>query len=231
MRSAIPVFIDITHGKIQDVAVLDLIMPEPGCYIVMDKGYTDFGRLYRLHQALSFFVIRAKANLQFRRRYSHWVDKTTGVRSDQTILLTEPKTVQKYPDALRRVSYYAADIDKRFIFLTNNFIASAQTISDLYRYRWQIELFFKWIKQHLRIKRFFGTTSNSVKTQIWIAIGVYVLLAIIKKRLDLKHSLYTILQVLSLTLFEKMPISSAFSRYQRQMSLDQLSNQLPLFDI
>ncbi len=229
LHGSIPVFIHITDGKVHDVNVLDLLVPEPGAYIVMDRGYLDFERLYQLHQLLSFFVIRAKANLQFQRRYSHPVDKATGVRSDQTIMLTGPKSSQLYPTALRRVSYYSAEMDKRLVFLTNNFSLPSPTVAALYRCRWQVELFFKWIKQHLRIKRFYGTSDNSVKTQIWIAVGVYVLIAIIKKKLGLPHSLYTILQILSLTLFEKMPISSLFSEVDDSMVMHASANQLELF--
>jgi DDE family transposase/uncharacterized protein DUF4372 len=229
LHGAIPVFIHITEGKVHDVNVLDLLLPEPGAYIVMDRGYLDFERLYQLHQLLSFFVIRAKANLQFQRRYSHPVDKSSGVRSDQTIILTGPKSSRLYPTALRRVSYYSAEMDKRLVFLTNNFSLPSPTVAALYRCRWQVELFFKWIKQHLRIKRFYGNSDNSVKTQIWIAVGVYVLIAIIKKRLGLAHSLYTILQILSLTLFEKMPISSLFSEVDDSMVMDGSANQLELF--
>ena len=229
LHGSIPVFIHITDGKVHDVNVLDLLLPEPGAYIVMDRGYLDFERLYQLHQLLSFFVIRAKANLQFQRRYSHPVDKSTGVRSDQTIVLTGPKSSQLYPTALRRVSYYSAEMDKRLVFLTNNFSLPSPTVAALYRCRWQVELFFKWIKQHLRIKRFYGNSDNSVTTQIWIAVGVYVLIAIIKKRLGLAHSLYTILQILSLTLFEKMPILSLFSEVDDSMAMDASANQLELF--
>lgn len=206
LRGSIPVFIDITHGKVHDVSVLDELVYEPGAYIVMDRGYLDFERLFRLQKAASYFVIRAKHNLQFRRRYSHLVDKSTGVLSDQTIVLTGPKSSQLYPAPLRRVSYYAADIDKKFVFLTNNFDLASPKVAALYHCRWQVELFFKWVKQHLRIKRFFGTSANSVKIQVWIAVTTYVLVAILKKHLHLPHTLYTILQVLSLTLFEKTPI-------------------------
>ena len=230
LQGAIPVFIDVTDGKVHDVKVLDLLLPEPGAYIIMDRGYLDFARLYQLQQALSFFVIRAKHNLQFQRRYSHPVDKTTGVRSDQTIVLTGPKSSTLYPLPLRRVSYYAAELDRRFVFLTNNFVVPSHTVAALYRCRWQVELFFKWIKQHLRIKRFLGTSANSVKTQIWIAVAVYVLIAIIKKQLGLPHRLYTILQILSLTLFEKIPISSLFARFDHTTGLSVSSNQLTLFD-
>jgi len=197
----------------------------------MDRGYLDFERLYRLHQALSFFVIRAKRNLQFQRRYSHPVEKSTGVKSDQTILLTGPKTSEIYPDPIRRISYYSEEIDKRLIFLTNDFSAPACAIAALYRYRWQVELFFKWIKQHLRIKRFFGTSENSVKTQIWIAVSVYVLIAIMKKQLGLKQNLYTILQILSLTLFDKTPISYLFAGVPAEYEMMNSDNQLLLFDI
>jgi hypothetical protein len=214
---------------VHDVNVLDVLVPELGAYLIMDRGYLDFARLYQLHQALSFFVIRAKSNLQFQRRYSHAVDKTTGAGSDQTIVLTGPKTSTLYPVALRRVSHYAADIDKRFVFLSNNFAVPAPTIAALYHCRWQVELFFKWIKQHLRIKRFFGTSANSVKTQIWIAVSVYVLVAIIKKQLRLPHALYTILQILSLTLFEKTQISSLFSRFDHATDFLAPPNQLTLF--
>jgi hypothetical protein len=231
IQGAIPVFIDITDGKVHDVNVLDILIPEAGSYIVMDRGYLDFERLYRLHQALAFFVIRAKRNLQFQRRYSHPVEKSTGVRSDQTVLLTGLKTSMIYPDPIRRISYYSVEIDKRFIFLTNDFSAPACTIAALYRYRWQVELFFKWIKQHLRIKRFFGTSENSVKTQIWIAVSVYVLIAIMKKQLGLKQNLYTILQILSLTLFDKTPISCLFAGVQTENETMNPDNQLLLFNI
>jgi hypothetical protein len=229
LQGAIPVFIHVSHGKTHDVSALDLLSVEPGAYVIMDRGYLDFARLYRLHQGLCFFVIRSKNNLQFRRRCSHPVDLATGMRSDQTIVLTGPKSATLYPDSLRRIRFYAADIDKRFTFLTNNFAIPAPTVAALYRCRWQVELFFKWIKQHLRIKRFYGTTPNSVKTQVWIAVAVYVLVAIAKKRLALPHSLYQILQVLSLTLFEKMPISQLFSRIDESMLMDDPSNQLNLF--
>jgi hypothetical protein len=229
LRGSIPAFIDITHGKVHDTAVLDQLLYEPGTFIVMDRGYLDFERLYALHHAAAFFVIRSKGNLQFRRRYSHSVDKGTGVRSDQTIALIGPKTSLLYPIALRRVTYYAADIDKRFVFLTNNFALASHTVAALYHCRWQVELFFKWIKQHLRIKRFLGTSANSVKTQVWIAVAAYALVAIVKKILHLPHSLYTILQIFSLTLFEKIPISSLFQRFDVAMELPMINNQLTLF--
>ena len=231
IHSSIPVFIDITHGKVHEVNVLDTLTLEPGSFLVMDRGYLDFARLYTLHQALAFFVTRAKSNLQFRRQYSHSVDRSSGVRSDQTGILTGPLTSTLYPVALRRVTYYSVETAKRFVFLTNNFSVTPLTVASLYRSRWQIELFFKWIKQHLRIKRFFGTSVNSVKTQIWIGVSVYVLIAIIKKRLGLKHSLYTILQILSLSLFEKKPIKSLFEDYDLQIEITDSPNQLNLWEI
>jgi hypothetical protein len=231
IHSSIPVFIDITHGKVHDVNVLDILTAEPGSFLVMDRGYLDFRRLYKLHQALAFFVVRAKSNLQFRRRYSYPVDKTSGVRSDQTGFVTGPLTSTLYPVLLRRVTYHSLETDKHFIFLTNNFSVTSLTIAGLYRKRWQIELFFKWIKQHLRIQRFFGTTANSVKTQIWIGVSIYVLIAIIKKRLGLNQSLYTILQILSLSLFEKTPISSMFEDYDEHFQTTDSTNQLNLWEI
>jgi hypothetical protein len=231
IHSSIPVFIDITHGKVHDVNVLDILTPEPGSFLVMDRGYLDFARLYALHQALAFFVTRAKSNLQFRRQYSHSVDRSSGVRSDQTGILTGPLTSTLYPVALRRVTYYSVETAKHFVFLTNNFSVTPLTVASLYRSRWRIELFFKWIKQHIRIKRFFGTSVNSVKTQIWIGVSVYVLIAIIKKRLGLKHSLYTILQILSLSLFEKKPILSLFEDDDLQLEITDSPNQLNLWEI
>jgi len=231
IHSSIPVFIAITEGRIHDVNLLDALVPEPGSFIVMDRGYIDFARLYRLQLALTFFVIRAKDNLRFARRYSHPHDRATGIRSDQTIVLTGPKTATLYPVALRRVAYYSSETGKRLVFLTNNFALPALTVARLYRYRWQIELFFKWIKQHLRIKRFFGTSDNSVKTQIWTAVAVYVLVAIVKKRLGLEHNLYTILQILSLTLFEKTPILNLFQHLDDDFDFADNVNQLKLLDI
>lgn len=231
IHSAIPVFIAITEALLHDVNFLDVVLPEPGSFIVMDRGYIDFARLYCLHLAPAFFVIRAKDNLRFRRRYSHPADRLTGIRSDQTIVLTGPKSSARYPTALRRVSFYSAETDQRLVLLTNNFSVPALTVAGLYRYRWQIELFFKWIKQHLRIKKFFGTSINSVKTQIWIAISVYVLVAIIKKRLGLELSLYTILQILSLTLFEKMPLLQVFDDFRHNFQMLDNVNQLKLFNI
>jgi Transposase DDE domain/Domain of unknown function (DUF4372) len=231
IHSSIPVFIAITEGRVHDVNLLDALMPEAGSFIVMDRGYLDFERLYRFHQALAFFVIRAKGNLQFNRRYSHQHDRMTGVRSDQTIVLTGPKTSTLYPIPLRRVSYYSAESDQRLVLLTNNFSVPALTVARLYRDRWQIELFFKWIKQHLKIKRFFGTSDNSVKSQVWIAVAAYVLVAIIKNRLGLNHDLYTILNVLSLTLFEKTPILKLFEDLDSNSELLDNDNQLKLLDI
>ena len=231
IHSAIPVFIAITAGDVHEVNLLDELYPEPGSFIVMDRGFVDFQRLYRLHTALAFFVIRTKGNLAFRRRYSHAHDRATGVRSDQTIVLTGPKSATLYPLALRRVHFYSAERSQRLVLLTNNFSIPALTVAALYRYRWQIELFFKWIKQHLRIKSFFGTSDNSVKTQIWIAVTVYVLVAIVKKRLALKQDLYTLLQIFSLTLFEKVPILSLLQQSQYNLEMLDELKQLQLLDI
>ena len=231
VQSFIPVFIDITGAHSSDSYALDRIVPEPGCFIVMDRGYVDFPRLYRLHQSLAYFVLRAKKNLRFRRRQSHRIDRTTGVRSDQTIVLTGKDADRKFPTPLRRVTFYAADIDQRFVFLTNNFQIPSAIVAAIYHQRWQIELFFKWIKQHLRIKRFFGTSPNAVKTQIWTAMATYALIAIAKKRFGLDHSLYTILQILSTTLFEKTPVPLVFQRYNDEISNRTSSNQLTLFEI
>ena len=197
----------------------------------MDRGYEDFTRLYRLHQALAYFVVRARHNLLFRRRQSHQIDRATGVRSDQTIVLSGRYTAPKFPALLRRVSFHAADIDQRFVFLTNNFLIPSPIVAAIYHQRWQIELFFKWIKQHLRIKRFFGTSPNAVKTQIWTAMATYALIAIVKKHLGLRHSLYTILQILSTALFEKIPVQLVFQRYDDEISNHANSNQLTLFEI
>lgn len=231
IHSAIPVFIAITAGEVHEVNLLDELHLEPGSFIVMDRGFVDFQRLYRLHTALAFFVLRSKGNLAFRRRYSHPHDRASGVRSDQTIVLTGPKTANLYPLALRRVHYYSADREQRLVLLTNNFSIPALTVAALYRYRWQIELFFKWIKQHLRIKSFFGTSDNSVKTQIWIAVTTYVLVAIVKKRLGLKQDLYTLLQIFSLTLFEKTPILGLLQQCQFNLETSEDVNQLQLLDI
>lgn len=211
LHGNIPSVIIITHGKLHDVRILDQMPIEPGAIYIMDRGYLDFSRLYRIHQGLAFFVIRSKHNMSFRRIISHPVDKATGVQCDQSIILAGQLSRQDYPERLRRIRYYDQETDKRIVPITNNWSLPAITISELYRCRWQVELFFKWIKQHLRIKAFFGTTENAVKTQIWIAISVYVLVAIVKKRLKLEHSLYTILQILSLSLFEQMPIGRALA--------------------
>ncbi len=231
IHSAIPVFIAITAGNIHEVNLLDALELEPGSFMVMDRGFLDFQRLYRLQTGLAFFVIRTKNNLAFRRRYSHPHDRSTGVRSDQTIVLTGPKTATLYPVALRRVHFYSAETDQRVVLLTNNFSLPALTVATLYRYRWQVELFFKWIKQHLRIKSFFGTSENSVKTQVWIAISVYLLVAIIKKRLGLKHDLYTLLQILSLTLFDKTPLLTLFQHSDDNLEMVHDVNQLQLLNI
>lgn len=231
IHSEIPVFIAITEALMHDVNLLDFILLQPGSFLVMDRAYVDFARLYRLHRAAAFFVIRSKDNLSFRRRYSHFADRSVGIRSDQTVVLIGPKSSRLYPDVLRRISFHSPETDQRLVLLTNNFSIPALTVASLYRYRWQIELFFKWIKQHLRIKKFFGTSINSVKTQIWIAVSVYVLVAIIKKRLGLGLSLYTILQILSLTLFEKKPLLQVFDDFHDHFKMLDNANQLKLFDI
>jgi hypothetical protein len=231
LRAQIPTFVAITHGKAADVTLLDALVVEPGAYYVVDRGYTDFGRLYRLTQSLAFFVIRGKRGLDYVRRESRPVDKSTGLRSDQTIGLCGPKTATLYPVPLRRITYVDLDTGKRFVFLTNNFALPPLEIALLYQRRWQIELFFKWIKQHLRIKAFYGTTINAVKTQVWIAISVYVLVAILKKELRLERSLYEILQILSVTLFERVPIHQALSLTAVPDPTIDSCNQLPLFDL
>ena len=230
LRGNIPTFIHISDGKLHDVNILDILLPEAGAFYIMDRGYVDFKRLYGLHTVGAFFVIRAKVNTQYRRRYSHTVNKSTGVLCDQTIVLTGVDTATDYPQPLRRIKYHDAQTGKTFNFLTNNFAIPALTVAELYRYRWQVELFFKWIKQHLRIKSFYGTTENAVKTQIWIAISIYVLVAIIKKRLKIEASLYTILQVLSVTLFERMPINQVLTDYDYKAVDRDTDNQLELFD-
>jgi transposase len=227
LRGNIPTFIRVTDGKVHDVNLLDEIMPEAGAFYVMDRGYIDFERLF---VSPAFFVVRTKSNVLLQRRYSHPVDKSTGVRSDQTIVLTSFESASAYPDALRRVSYFDAETGKRLKFLTNNFTLPAHTVAQIYKQRWQVELFFKWIKQHLRIKAFYGTSENAVKTQIWIAVSVYVLVAIVRKRLGLEASLYQILQILSLTLFEKTPILRALHASGSCTDLPDPSNQLILFD-
>jgi len=229
LRGNIPTFIRISDGKMHDVNVLDEILPEAGSFYVMDRGYLDFERLYVLAQALAFFVTRSKSNMGFRRLYSHPVEKETGVQSDQTIVLTGFYSSKDYPDKMRRVRFFDEERDKNLTFLTNNFLLPSLTIAQLYKCRWQVELFFKWIKQHLRIKRFFGTSENAVKTQVWIAVSIYVLVAIMKKRLNLEESLYTILQILSVTVFEKMPILQALEGGRYRTQENEVGNQLNLF--
>ena len=231
LRGNIPTFIGITDGKVHDVNVLDEILPEAGAFYVMDRGYVDFQRLYIFTLSAAFFVVRTKSNVLLQRRYSHPVDKATGVRSDHTVILTAIDSAKAYPEALRRVSYLDVETRKRFKFLTNNFTLPALTIAQIYKCRWQVELFFKWIKQHLRIKAFYGTSENAVKTQIWIAVSVYVLVAIVRKRLGLEMSLYQILQILSVTLFEKTPILRALQTPNFNSELDDSGNQLNLFEL
>jgi hypothetical protein len=230
LHGNIPTFIRISDGKLHDVNVLDEITLEAGAFYVFDRGYLDFARLYRFTLSAAFFVTRTKENVVLQRRYSHPVDKSTGVRSDQTVVLATIGSAKAYPDALRRVSYVDAETNNRLEFLTNNFVLPALTIAQIYQCRWQIELFFKWIKQHLRIKAFFGTSQNAVKTQIWIAVSVYVLVAIVRQRLGLEESLYQILQVLSITLFEKTPILRALQATDSGTDLLDSGNQLNLWD-
>jgi len=230
LRGNIPTFIGITDGKVHDVNMLDEILPEAGAFYVMDRGYVDFERLYVFTLSAAFFVVRTKSNVLLQRRYSHPVDKTTGVRSDHTVILTAIDSAKAYPEQLRRISYLDVETRKRFQFLTNNFTLPALTIALIYKSRWQVELFFKWIKQHLRIKAFYGTSENAVKTQIWIAVSVYVLVAIVRKRLALEASLYQILQILSVTLFEKTPILQALQASDSENDLPDAGNQLILFD-
>jgi len=233
LRGNIPSFIEVTAGNLHDVNILDILVPEPGSFYIMDRGYLDFERLYVFTQILSFFVTRAKKNTKFRRIYSHPVDRADGLKCDQTIMLVTPKSLAGYPEKLRRVKYFDTEKKKQFVFLTNNFVLPALTIAKLYKCRWQIELFFKWIKQHLRIKAFYGTSENAVKTQIWIAVSTYVLVAIIRKRLHLEQNLYTILQILSVTLFEKVPLNQLFANYDYKNSQEfkePLYKQLNLFN-
>jgi transposase len=231
LHGNIPTFISITDGKVHDVNVLDQILPEAGAFYVMDRGYVDFERLYIFTLSAAFFVVRTKSNVLLQRRYSHPVDKATGVRSDHTVILTAIDSAKAYPETLRRVSYLDVETRKRFKFLTNNFTLPALTIAQIYKCRWQVELFFKWIKQHLRIKAFYGTSENAVKTQIWIAVSVYVLVAIVRKRLGLEMSLYQILQILSVMLFEKTPILRALQTPDFNSDLGDSDNQLILFDL
>jgi len=229
LHGGIPTMIFITHGKIHDAKILDNLLIEPGAIYVMDRGYLDFARLNKIQQASAFFVTRTKKNFNFKRLYSHNVDKDTGIQCDQTIVLMGFYSKKDYPEKLRRIRLLDPETRKRLIFLTNNFKLPAKTIADLYRCRWQVELFFKWIKQHLRIKAFYGTSENAVKTQIWIAISVYVLVAIVKKRMKLDLSLYTILQILSVSLFEKVPLYQTFSDQNYKQLVSHDSNQLNLF--
>ncbi len=231
LRGSIPTFIKITDGKIHDVNILDELIPEPGCFYIMDRGYLDFDRLYLLNLFHAFFIIRAKSNLQFRRLYSHPIDKSTGLRCDQTIVLTGINSAEYYPEQLRRVRFFDKETGKNLIFLSNNFVLPAYAIAQLYKCRWQIELFFKWIKQHLRIKSFYGTSENAVKTQIWIAVSVYLLVAIIKKRMNLDMPLYTFLQILSVTIFEKVSILQVLTKLDYTTHEDDYSKQLKLFEL
>jgi hypothetical protein len=231
LRGCIPSFISITDGKVGDVKILDQLIPEPGAFYVMDRGYLDFRRLYILDQCMAFFVIRSKVNTKFRRLYSRAITQDSGLRCDQTIVLSGVKTSKQYPDKLRRVGFFDDKSNRRFSFLTNNFVVPALAVAELYRCRWQVELFFKWVKQHLRIKSFYGTSENAVKTQIWIAVSVYVLVAIVKKQLKLANlSLYTILQILSVTLFEKASLLEVLTASQYNVHGDCLDNQMNLFD-
>ena len=230
LRGSIPEFIHISDGKMHDVNILDLLVPSPGAFYIMDRAYMDFKRLYQLHQERAFFITRAKSNFKFKRRYSHEVDKSSNVQCDQTIMLTTHYSSKNYPEPLRRIRFYDIDRQKRLVFITNNFELPAATVAQLYKARWQIEIFFKWIKQHLRIKAFFGTSENAVKVQVWTAVSTYLLVAIMKKELMLDQSLYTILQVLSLSLFEKMPILEAFLKKRLPVQNTQRFKQLTLFD-
>ncbi len=231
IRGNIPAFIKITTGKTHDVNVLDDLILEPGAFYLLDRGYFDFSRLHVFTQHLAFFVTRGKSNLQFRRVYSRKVEKSTGLRCDQTIVPTGFYSAKDYSQHLRRIKFLDLETEKYYTFLSNNFILPAVTIAQLFKCRWQVELFFKWIKQHLRIKAFYGTSENAVKTQIWIAISVYVLISIIKKRLNLDFSLYTILQILSVTLFEKVPVSQVLTKFDYKNEISQDDNQLLLFEL
>jgi Transposase DDE domain len=231
LRGPIPTFIEVSNGKMADVKILDSITPEPNAFYVMDRAYVDFERLHVFHVAGAFFVTRTKKGIRLRRRYSHPIDTSTGVRSDQTVVLDSVSARTNYPDTLRRIHYYDTEQDRHIRFLTNNFDLPALTICLLYKSRWQVELFFKWIKQHLRIKVFYGTSENAVKTQIWVAISIYVLIAIVKKRHELEPSLFQILQILSITVFEKVPIPQAFGEAESQEKYPGFSNQLNLLGL
>ncbi|MFC1733534.1 IS4 family transposase [candidate division KSB1 bacterium] len=230
LRGSIPTIIEITEGLLNDVNILDVLIPEPGAFYIMDRGYLDFKRLNRIRKQLGYFIIRAKKNMKFRRLYSKKVDKSTGLRCDQTIVMSGFYTAKSYPVQLRRVKYYDKTTQKSFVFLTNNFDIPALTVTELYHNRWKIELFFKWIKQHLKIKSFYGITENAVKTQIWIAVSVYVLVAIIKKQLNIELSLYKMLQILSVSLFEKVPILQLLTNIDCDILIHKHTNQLILFD-
>ena len=231
LRGPIPTFIEVSDGKMADVKILDTLVPEPDAFYVMDRGYVDFKRLHVFHDGGAFFVTRTKKGIKLRRRYSHPVDASTGVRSDQTVVLASKSGRANYPEPIRRIHFYDEEQDRHIRFLTNNFDLPAITICRLYKSRWQVELFFKWIKQHLRIKAFYGTSENAVKSQIWVAISIYVLIAIFKKRYALEHSLFQILQILSVMLFEKVPILQAFGDIESQEDPLVISNQLNLFDL
>jgi hypothetical protein len=230
VRGSIPTHVYVTGGQVHDVNLLDELLLEAGAFYLFDRGYVDFARLYGFTQACAFFVTRAKKNMQFRRRSSRPVGGSSGVRCDQTLLLTGVRTAQRYPDPLRRIHYFDAEKDSRLTFLTNNFLLPALTIAQLYRVRWQVELFFRWIKQHLRIKAFYGTSQNAVKTQVWVALSVYALVAIVKKQLGLDLSLYKILQILSVTIFEKTPILEGFSNFTDRSQDADRCIQLSLFE-
>jgi len=229
LRGNIPTWILITDGSVHDVNALDCLIVEAGAFYIMDKGYIDYERLYRIHKSSAFFVTRAKNNFTFKRLYSAKVDKTKGLKCDQTIILKGHSAKKDYPEKLRRIKYFDSETEKTFVFLTNNLVLEAELIAKLYKQRWQIELFFKWIKQHLRIKAFYGTTQNAVYTQIWIAVAMYVLIAIIKKKLKLEFSLYTILQILSIILFEKMPLNQAFENIELLNDNNYTPKQLKMF--
>jgi hypothetical protein len=230
LRGSIPANVYVTGGQVHDVNILDQLLPEAGAFYLLDRGYVDFARLYLFTQACAFFITRARKGMQYYRRHWRTVEPSDGLRCDQTILLTGVRTALRYPDPLRRIHYCDAEKDLRLIFLTNNFLLPALTIAQLYRKRWQVELFFRWIKQHLRIKAFYGTTENAVKTQVWVAVSVYVLVAIVKKQLTLNLSLYKILQILSVTIFEKTPILEGFSNFRDQFPDAESRKQLNLFD-
>jgi hypothetical protein len=231
LRGNIPTNVYVTGGQVNDVKLLDQLVPEAGAFYLLDRGYVDYRRLYALTQACAFFVTRAEQNTRYGRRSWQWVDRSTGLRSDQTIRLTGPKSSHRYPAPLRRIHYFDAEQGLRLIFLTNNFQLAALTIAELYRARWQVELFFRWIKQHLHIRAFYGTSENAVKTQVWVAITVYVLVAILKKQLNLDLSLYKILQILNVTIFEKSPILLAFTHYHHQIPEPDPWIQLDLFNL